>query len=74
MTVFFRNDSIIVTHIQVLLYIATVGIFIPKYYIHQDNKLQLYVSIYHQIPAPVLPWQLPDNFDPNSVKLVFVKE
>ena len=30
MTVFFQNDSIIITHIQLLLYIATVGIFIPK--------------------------------------------
>ena len=69
MTVFFQNDSIIITHIQLLLYIATLGIFIPKYYISQDDKLQLYVNVYHQIPAPVLPWQLPDNFEPNSVQL-----
>ena len=74
MTVFFQNDSIIITHIQLLLYIATLGIFIPKYYISQDDKLQLYVNVYHQIPAPVLPWQLPNNFDPNSVQLEIYSE
>ena len=72
--VFFRHDNIIIAHAQLLVYITTLTIFIPKYYISLDKNLQLYVCHYHQIPAPVLPWQLPDKFDQNSVKLVFVKE
>ena len=67
--VFFRHDNVIINHAQLLVYITTLTIFIPKYYISLDKNLQLYVCCYHKIPAPVLPWQLPDNFDLNSVKL-----
>ena len=45
-------------------------IFVPKCYIKQNSNLSFYVSVYHQQPPPILPWQLPDNFDPKSVKLV----
>ena len=55
-------------------FIVTIfGIFLPKYYISQNPSLKLYVSVYHHHPPPVLPWQLPDNFNPNSVELVCVQ-
>ena len=59
-------------HVRVLFLMAIFFIVIFKYYINQNHNLKLYLRVYHQIPAPVLPWQLPDNFDPNSVKLKFV--
>ena len=48
-------------------------IFVPRYYIAQNENLELYVSVYHQIPAPVLPWQIPENFNHKSVQLNFIK-
>ena len=59
-------------HVRVLFLMATFFIIIFKHYINQNHNLKLYLSVYHQIPAPVLPWQLPENFDPNSVKLEFI--
>ena len=72
MIIFFRYEekninNILVTHFQILFFTTTIGIFIPKYYIHQNENLIMYVKLYHQIPAPVLPWQLPENFDLKSV-------
>ena len=60
--------NIYVLHIRDIL----AFILIPKYFINQNENLKLYVSVYHLVPAPVLPWQLPSNFDPNSVKLTYV--
>ena len=57
---------------RAILGLFFVFILIPKYFISQNENLKLYVSVYHLVPAPVLPWQLPSNFDPNSVKLVCV--
>ena len=65
-------NNILVTHFQILFFTTTIGIFIPKYYIHQNENLILYVKLYHQIPAPVLPWQLPENFDLKSVNFDYV--
>ena len=59
--------NLLVPHIQQLLFTTIICIFMPKYYIHQNENLTLYVKLYHQIPAPVLPWQLPENFDLKSV-------
>jgi hypothetical protein len=78
MIIFFRYEdnnakNMLVPYIQILLFTTTIGIFIPKYYIHQNENLILYVKLYHQIPAPVLPWQLPENFDLKSVNLVVHK-
>jgi hypothetical protein len=69
MIIFFRyeDNNLLVPYIHILLFTTTIGIFIPKYYIHQNENLILYVKLYHQIPAPVLPWQLPENFDLKSV-------
>ena len=47
-------------------------IVIPKYFINANENLKLYVCVYHWVPAPLLPWQLPENFDPTSVKLICV--
>ena len=65
--------NILVPHIQMLLFTTIQCIFMPKYYIRQNENLILYVKLYHQIPAPVLPWQLPENFDLKSVNLVVQK-
>ena len=64
--------NIYVLHIRDILGLFFAFILIPKYFINQNENLKLYVSVYHLVPAPVLPWQLPSNFDPNSVKLVCV--
>ena len=66
------NWNIYVLHIRNILTACFDFILIPKYYINQNKKLKFYVSVYHQLPAPLLPWQLPKNFNPNSVKLVIV--
>ena len=60
-------------HLRILFLIATLFIAVFKYFIEQNHNLKLYLSVYHQIPPPVLPWQLPYNFDPNSVKLLHIK-
>ena len=64
--------NIYVLRIRNILTLALASILIPKYFINANENLKLYVSVYHLVPAPVLPWQLPSNFDPNSVKLVCV--
>ena len=66
------NWTIYVLHIRNILMAFFDFILIPKYYINQNENLKFYVSVYHHVPAPLLPWQLPKYFDPNSVKLVFV--
>ena len=67
------TNNIYLVHVKIILFTFTIFIFIPKYYINQNDKLKLYVSVYHRVPAPVLPWQLPKNFDQKSVKLTCVK-
>ena len=64
--------NIFVLHIHNISGLIFAFILIPKYFINQNENFKLYVSVYHLVPAPVLPWQLPNNFDPNSVKLVCV--
>ena len=60
-------------HIINIMFATFIGILVPRYSISQDPILKFYVSVYHHQPPPVLPWQLPDNFDHNSVKLITVK-
>ena len=58
-----------------LLYCFTVaifGIFLPKYYISQNPSLKIYTNVYHQHPPPILPWQVPENFNPRSVELIYI--
>ena len=64
--------NIYVLRTRNLLIFIFAYILLPKYFINQNENLNLYVSVYHWVPAPVLPWQLPKNFNPNSVKLVCV--
>ena len=67
------TNNIYLIHVKIILFTIICFIFVPKYYINQNDKLKLYVSVYHRVPAPVLPWQLPKNFDKKSVKLTCVK-
>ena len=69
----YSSNNLFIQHLHNLLNIAIVFICIPKYFINQNHNLKLYVSVYHHHPPPVLPWQLPSNFDPNSVKLITVQ-
>ena len=69
----YSSNNLFIQHLHNLLNIAIVFICIPKYFINQNDNLKLYVSVYHHHPPPVLPWQLPSNFDPNSVKLITVQ-
>ena len=64
--------NIYVLRIRNLLILTFAFILLPKYFIDQNENLKLYVSVYHWVPAPVLPWQLPKNFNPKSVKLIYV--
>ena len=64
--------NIYVLHIRNILSLFFAFVLIPKYFINQNENLKLYVSVYHWVPAPLLPWQLPKNFNPNSVKLICV--
>ena len=69
---FHESPNIYFLHINNILIVTIVAILIPKYYINQDPNMKLYVSVYHCQPPPVLPWQLPRNFNHNSVKLICV--
>ena len=69
----FNNDNLFFQHLINLLNIFILCICIPKYFINRNENLNLYVNVYHHHPSPVLPWQLPSNFDSNSVKLLYVK-
>ena len=62
-----------ISHVKYFVTMLYLWIFLPKYYINQNPSLKLYVSYYHHQPAPILPWQLPNNFDPDSVELNIVK-
>ena len=64
--------NIYVLHLRFLLNFSIAFILIPKYFINQNENLKLYVSVYHWVPAPILPWQLPENNFPFSVKLTCV--
>ena len=65
--------NIYVLHLRFILNFFIAFILIPKYFINQNENLKLYVSVYHWVPAPILPWQLLENNIPNSVNLICVK-
>ena len=75
LTIVFNYDQIDIMrlHFQLMFNNTLIFILIPKYYVSQNPNLKLYVSLYYHQPPPILPWQLPLNFDPNSVKLIYVK-
>ena len=66
------NHDIVFLNVYLLIHTAILFIFLTRYYISQNPNFIFYLSVYHHQPPPVLPWQLPYNFDPNSVKLEFV--
>ena len=65
--------NIYVLHLRFILNFFIAFIIVPKYFINQNENLKLYVSVYHWVPAPILPWQLTENNIPNSVNLICVK-
>ena len=67
------KDNLFFQHLINLLNIFILCICMPQYFINRNENFKLYVSVYHHQPPPVLPWQLPSNFDSNSVKLLYVK-
>ena len=67
-----KENLIIDDHIFYLLNMVLFCILLPLYYINQVPTLKLYVSVYHHQPPPVLPWQVPEHFDP-SVHLTVVQ-
>ena len=68
----YEMDKIILLHFNILLNTIIIFIIFPKYIIIQNENLQLYVSVYHHYPPPVLPWQLPENFNSGNVQLTIV--
>ena len=69
--IFHQERNIIMPYLNVLCIMSIVYIIVPKYFtINKNHNLKLYVSVYHHQPPFVLPWQIPDNFDPNSVKVI----
>ena len=67
------EDEILIHHILYLYNLLFWNIFLPKGYINQNSALALYVKVYHHQPPPILPWQIPHNFDQRNVKLVIVR-
>ena len=67
------DEETFISHVKYFVTIFYLWIFLPKYYINQNPSLKLYVNYYHYQPAPILPWQLPKNFDPDSVELNIVR-
>ena len=64
-----KENHVFASHVNHLLSLLYLLIFLPKYYINQNPSLKLYVNCYHHQPPPVLPWQLPKNFSSDSVRL-----
>ena len=69
---FLFRFNIYVLHIKDILSLFFAFVLVPKYFINQNENLKLYVSVYHWVPAPILPWQLAENNFPFSVKLTCV--
>ena len=70
--IFISTESVIMDHIVFLANLINQLIML-KYLISQNPNLKLYVNVYHHQPPPVLPWQLPDDFDPGDIKILVVK-
>ena len=68
-----HNLPILHAHSIHFVSILFFSVILPKYFIRQNPNLNLYVSIYHHQPPPVLPWELENNFDLGSVKLDVAK-
>ena len=68
-----QRNSVMMAHFVHFMSFTLFWIVLPKYYIHQNSKLKLYVGTYLHYPPPVLPWQLPEDFNPGSVRLDVIK-
>ena len=70
LSIFFTN--IYFLHIRNILSLFCDFILLPKFFINQNQNLKLYVSVYHWVPAPILPWQLPKNYNLDTYKVIKV--
>ena len=66
---FHKHENVIADHMFYLVNVTLFCIIVPKYYINQIPNLKLYASVYFHQPPPVLSWQLPQNYDSNSVNI-----
>ena len=66
------QEHLLGTHIANIIRTLILFILLPKYYINQNPNFKLYLNVYHHQPPPVLPWQLPGNFDAKGTKLITV--
>ena len=66
------SHDVIWLNVFCLVHAIIIFIFITRCYFSQNPNFKLYLSVYHHQPPPVLPWQLPSDFDPNSVILKYV--
>ena len=66
------KEHLIGTHIGNIIRTLILFILLPKYYINQNPNFKLYLNVYHHQPPPVLPWQLPGNFDAKGTELITV--
>ena len=73
MSIILEANEVPLFTLHILFNITIVHICLPKYYISQNENLKLFFNTYIHQPPPVLPWQLPTNFDSNSVKFLYVK-
>ena len=64
--------NIYVLRIRNILTLVLASILIPKYFINANENLKLYVCVYHWVPAPILPWQLPKNYNLDTNKVIKV--
>ena len=69
---FISTESVIMDHIVFLANLINQLIML-KYLISQNPNLKLYVNVYHHQPPPVLPWQLPDDFNSGGINIIIVK-
>ena len=69
-----KGYHVYTSHVKHLVSFLYFWIFLSKYYINQNPSLKLYVSCYHHQPPPVLPWQLPKNYNTDSVKVYVISQ
>merc|ERR1719266_644101 len=68
-----QHATVLIAHFVHLMSFTLFWIVLPTYYIHQNSNLKLYVKTHLHYPPPILPWQLPEDFNPGSVRLYVVK-
>ena len=68
-----QHATVLIAHFVHFMSFTLFWIVLPTYYIQQNSNLKLYVKTYLHYPPPVFLWQLPEDFNPGSVRLDVVK-